>query len=84
MAKKPVLEIGEWAPSNLKFGIIVAIAILWVQFLRSAFNSLFSSIDAGMALWLSDLIVALIVTVLGYLLLQRYRKIKSKLRQVKV
>ena len=81
--KKPITEIGQVVPSNFKFGIIVAIALFWAEFVRSILNSIFSWVSIGMPI-VSDLILAIIATALGYFVLVSYRKIRSRLQKVKV
>lgn len=84
MAKKPVTELGKWAPSNLKFGIIVAVAIFWVYFIRSFLYDMFVAINSSAPMWLVDLCIALLATLVGYLVLTGYRKIRSGLRKIEV
>jgi len=81
--KHPITDIGRQVPSNLKFGIIVAVAMLWAQFLVELFNGLFSIANLSMPI-LSDLIIALVASAIGYLVLLGYRKIKVRLSKVKV
>ncbi len=83
MAKKPVTEIGETVPRTLKFGIIVAVAIFWVDFIRSAFIE-FVLPYAAHSLVLSNLIIAILATIVGYLILLFYRRIYFKLKKAKV
>ena len=79
--KRPVTEIGSQVPSNFKFAVIVAIAIFWADFIRSIFDSIFSSLHIPV---LSDLLIAIIVTALGYSILISYRRVKSRLEKIKV
>jgi hypothetical protein len=81
--KYPITEIGRTVPGNLKFGVIVAVAILWAQFLRSILEYIFSLFTFSAPI-LADFLVAVIVTLLGFLILLDYRKIWAKLRKVKV
>jgi ABC-type sulfate transport system permease subunit len=81
--KHPITGIGRQVPSNLKFGIIVAIAILWAQFLGALLNGLFSLVNISTPI-LSDLIIALVASAVGYLVLLSYRKIKIRLGRIKV
>jgi hypothetical protein len=37
--KKKLTEIGETAPANFKFALIVAVMVIWLQFLRSFFST---------------------------------------------
>lgn len=42
--KKTAADIGKQVPSNLKFGIIIAVALFWAEFLRSVMTGLFGFI----------------------------------------
>ena len=77
------IEIGHLVPANFKFGIIVAIAIFWAEFLRSLLDGLFSLLNINSPI-LSNLILALAVSALGYAVLIGYRKIKSRLSKIKI
>lgn len=81
--KKPVTEIGQIVPSNFKFGIIVAVALFWADFVRSILNGIFSLANINMPV-VTDFILAIAATVLGYFVLMSYRRIKSWLQKVKV
>jgi hypothetical protein len=83
LRKHPITEIGREVPGNLKFGIIVAVAILWAQFLGALLNGLFSIMHISTPI-LTDLIIALVASAIGYLVLLSYRKIKARLSKVKV
>lgn len=80
MAKKPVTELGKWTPKNLKFGIIVAIALLWANVLRNFVLDILPRASG----WVADLYVAVIASILGYLVLLGYRKIHARIRKVRV
>ncbi|MDD2655479.1 MAG: hypothetical protein PHQ80_02320 [Candidatus ainarchaeum sp.] len=83
MARKPVVELGEEAPRSLKFGIIVTIAIFWAAFIRTALNEFFVPY-LGVSIAVSDLIIAVLATVIGYLILHGYRKIYYRLKKTKL
>ncbi len=80
---KPITEIGQTVPGNFKFGLIVAVALFWADFLRSLLNGLFSLFKINAPI-VTNLIMAIVVTVLAILVLLGYRKIKSRLEKVKV
>ena len=82
MVKKPVIELGEIVPRSLKFGIIVAIAIFWAQFLRQILLEFLGAYLVSPSL--IDFVLAVLATVLGLLILETYRKITSKLKKVKI
>ena len=80
--KKSIAEIGSQVPSNLKFGIIVAVALFWAEFLRSVLTALFNFTDVAPVL--VDFILALIVSGVAYLVLLSYRKLQARLKKIKV
>ena len=75
---KESLDIGSGVPSSLKFGIIVSVALFWVQLLRSIFNDILALLNFSLNI-LVDFIIALIVTFLGYLILLSHRRIEARL-----
>jgi len=81
--KKSITEIGQVVPSNFKFGIIVAVALFWGEFLKSALNSAFSWANISMPI-VTDLILAIVATALGYFVLMSYRRIRSRLQKIKM
>ena len=81
--KKSISEIGHDVPANFKFGIIVAITLFWADFVRSILNSIFSFINITTPV-VSNFILAIVVTILGYIVLISYRRIKSRLQKIKV
>jgi len=81
--KKAITEIGQIVPSNFKFGIIVAVALFWADFLRSILNGILSLANINMPI-VTDFLLAIVATVLGYFVLVSYRRIKSRLQKVKV
>jgi hypothetical protein len=81
--KKSITEIGQGVPSNFKFGLIVAVALFWADFVRSILNSIFSLINISMPI-VTNLILAITATVLGYFVLIGYRKIKSRLQKIRM
>jgi hypothetical protein len=81
--KQSITAIGRMVPGNFKFGVIVAVAILWAQFLRSILDGIFSLFTFSAPI-LADFLVAIIATALAYLVMLDYRKIWAKLRKVKI
>ena len=81
--KKSIVEIGHDVPANFKFGIIVAIALFWADFVRSLLSSIFSFINITTPV-VANFILAIAVTILGYIVLISYRRIKSQLQKIKV
>jgi len=84
MAKKPVIEVGETVPRSLKFGIIVAVALLWAQFFRGGLVDFLEIHFGGHSDTTVDLIVAMTASIIGWLILITYPKIRSRLRKVKI
>lgn len=81
--KKAITEIGRVVPSNFKFGIIVAIAIFWADFLKSVLNAIASLVNMTIPC-LTELIIALLATAIAYFILVSYRRIQSRLKQIKI
>ncbi len=81
--KKPVSDIGKNVPQNLRFGIIVAIAIFWAQAFRTFIDKYVTLAFSESPLFV-DITVALIVTVVGYFVLAGWSKITRRLNKVKV
>jgi hypothetical protein len=88
--KKKLTEIGETAPANFKFALIVAVMVIWLQFLRSFFSTTiqryFPYMWTGIWTWpaIRDFVVAAGVTVAAFLILVFYRKIRNRVAKVKV
>ncbi len=81
--KKPITEIGQTVPANFKFGLIVAVALFWVDLVRSILVTIFSLANIDNTI-LTDLILAIAATALAYGVLISYRKIRSRLAKIKV
>jgi hypothetical protein len=81
--KKSITEIGQGVPSNFKFGLIVAVALFWADFVRSILNSIFSLINISMPI-VTNFILAITATILGYFVLIGYRRIKSRLQKIRM
>ncbi|MDD5288877.1 MAG: hypothetical protein PHY28_07210 [Dehalococcoidales bacterium] len=81
--KKSITEIGQVVPSSFKFGLIVAIAMFWADFVRSILNEIFSLINISTPI-VTDFVLAITATILGYFVLMSYRRIKSRLQKVKI
>jgi len=80
--KKSIAEIGRQVPSNLKFGIIVVIALFWAQFVKSLLNEIFSLVHIDSPV-LTDLILAIAATAIAFIVLKSYQRIKTKLSNIK-
>ncbi len=85
MAKKDikdVLDISKDIPGNLRFGVIVAVSLLWVQVLRSLFFDILSTLNVTSNI-LVDFLTAVIVTFLAYIALLSYRKIVARIKHLR-
>lgn len=77
--RKPITELGQTVPSNFKFGLIVAVALFWADFVRSVLNGIFSLANINMPI-VTNFILAIAATALGYAVLVSYRRIRSRLQ----
>ena len=77
-------EIGKGVPKNLKFGVIVAVALFWAEFLKTFFNTFWTQVFIIQNPLFSDFFMAIIVTVAGYFVLVSWRKIKRMLWKLEV
>ena len=84
MVNRNVSAIGKDVPKNLKFGIIVMVAIFWVEVLKTFSNMFLMNIIFAENPLLSDISIALIVTLAGYIVLIGWGKIKYFLNKVKI
>ncbi|MFO7872289.1 MAG: hypothetical protein R6U26_01440 [Candidatus Undinarchaeales archaeon] len=82
--KDTAADIGKDAPTNLKFGIIIAVAIFWAEFLRSIMNSLFRFALKGASPIVSNFIVAASATFIGYIVLISYKRVRYKLKKIRL
>ncbi|MGI2336734.1 MAG: DUF5654 family protein [Dehalogenimonas sp.] len=80
---KSVADVGGSVPNNFKFGIIVAVALVWADFIHSVLDALFSSINLPGGPIISGLIIAILVTLLAIGLLLSYRKFVGLLKRIK-
>ncbi|AKG54187.1 hypothetical protein DGWBC_1555 [Dehalogenimonas sp. WBC-2] len=81
---KSVADVGESVPSNFKFGIIVAVALVWAEFIHSVLDTVFSSINLPGGPIISGLIIAILVTLLALGLLLGYRKFVGLLKRIRL
>jgi hypothetical protein len=83
MAKKPITEIASSTPQSLTFGVIVAIVMFWAEFIRSVMQTFFDAYfdDSTMV---TNLLMAIIISIAGYALLITYRKVYYALKKLKV
>lgn len=81
---KTAADIGSQVPSNLKFGVLVAIALFWADFLKVFFSDVVQYVFGEKSPLLSTFLMALLATVLGVLVLEGYRQIRAFLERVRV
>ncbi len=81
--RKSITEIAQGVPTNLKFGLIVAVAMFWADLVRSLLNELFFLADINLP-FVTDLLLAIVVTALAYLVMVTYSRIKSRLQKLKL
>lgn len=87
---KKLTEIGETVPSNFKFGLIVAVAIIWLDFVKTLVSLFFERMHPTTLsqIWtwpaIRDFVIAAVVTLIAYLVLMSYRKIRNRVAKVKV
>lgn len=81
--KRPITEIGQDVPGNFKFGLIVAVAMFWADLFKAILSGIFSLINVKTPI-VSDFILAVAATILGYVVLKSYRRLKSRLQKVEV
>ena len=82
--KKSIIDVGKTVPKNLKFGIVVTVAVFWAEFLRTALQNSFKLVFGTSSPVVSDFIVAAAATIIAYLFLLSYRKILPKLKKLKM
>lgn len=82
--KKSIIDVGKTVPKNLKFGVVVTVAVFWAEFLRTALQNSFKWIFGTGSPVVSDFIVAVAATAIAYLFLLSYRKILPILKKLKV
>ncbi len=81
--KMPATDIGHQMPGNLKFAIIVAVAIFWAKVLQSILSDILLKITLAGPI-LANFITAVVATLLGYFVLVSYRKIQARIKKIKV
>ena len=84
VVKKKLTEIGETAPSSFKFAVIVAVAIIWAEFVRSLLHFAIAPFVLSTGDAIRAFVVAVLATAIAYVVLAFYRKIKHKVAKVKV
>jgi len=87
LRKEPITEIGKTVPQNLKFAIIVSIAIFWAEFLKGVLILTLAAWHLpieGIEGILGSFILAVIATIIGLFILVSYRRLKHRLAKIKI
>lgn len=82
--KKPIVEIAEYVPNNLKFGVIVAIALFWAEFLRTLLRDIFVDMFAANSDTMVNFILAIMATIIGVTVFHSYRRLLRRMKKIKV
>jgi|GEM_PF-1975786 len=83
LPKKELKHLAKKAhqvPSSLRFGIIVAMAIFWVDFIKQMFIIGFEELPVTVSSAIGTLIAAVIVTLIGFIVLESYPRIRAYLK----
>jgi len=81
--KKGVDKIGREVPQSLKFGMVVAVAIFWADVLRESLKAVLEISPMRPALEV-NLILAVVMTLLGYGVLVGYRRLLRLAKKIKI
>lgn len=81
---KSIVDVGQTVPKNLKFAMIVTVAVFWAEFLRSFLREIFRWIAGSQMIVVVNFIIAVAATIIAYLILLTYRKIIPRLKKIKV
>jgi len=84
LGKKTAADIGHHVPSNLKFGVLVAIALFWADFLRVLFSDLVLYFAGERSPLLTNFLIAVVATLIGISALEGYRRIRKWFEQIEV
>ncbi len=84
LGKKTVADIGYQVPSNLKFGIMVAIALFWADYVKILMEDLSIYLFGEKSEALTHFILAVLVTILGLMVFEGYRTIRKYFERLTV
>ena len=79
-----IKEIAEKIPQNARFGMIIAVAILWVQVIKNGFIKLFEYYNISATDFTFDIIIAVIVTMIVWLIFLSWTKIARRIGRAKI
>ena len=79
-----IKEIAEKIPQNARFGMIIAVAILWVQVIKNSFVKLFEYYGISATDFTFDILIAIIVTFIVWLVFLSWTKIARKIGKTKI
>lgn len=81
--KKNISEIAKAVPSNFQFGLVVAIAIFWTEFIKDLITYFTNKLENTVSIILVSFLTALIFTIFALLVLRFYVPIKNLLKKIK-
>lgn len=81
--KKNLTEIAKGVPQNFKFGLIVAVAIFWTEFIKDVISYYTNAVEGANSVILVSFVTALIFTVFVFLVLRFYVPIKNLIKKIK-
>jgi hypothetical protein len=80
----PISEIGKGVPKNLKFAMLITLVIFWAEAIRTFLDLVFNmTFQTDNPLFL-DVVMALIVSIIIYLVFIGWRKIGIFLEKIKL
>ena len=88
--RKKLVDVGETVPGTFKFGLIVAVAVIWLEFVKTLVSIIFEHLHPTTLsqIWtwpaIRDFVIAAVVTMIAYTVLLFYRKIRNRVAKVKV
>jgi len=81
--KKSLSEIAKGVPSNFQFGLVVAIAIFWTEFIKDVITYFTNSLENPGSVILVSFLTAFIFTVFALLVLRFYVPIRELFKKIK-
>lgn len=81
---RPISAIGKKVPRNLRFGIIVAVAIFWAEVLKTFFNIYIAQQYFKGDPLIADIFIAISITIIAYLVFAAWHRIDKFLERTRV
>lgn len=82
--EKPIKVIVKPIPQNLKFAMIVTLAVFWASFLKELIVSLLENFRIANPVLVGTFILAVAATFIVWFIFTHYRRIAAKIARVKV